>query len=123
MFVAYQDAAAKGPGLFGRVTLELSERAEAMWVPEEALIPQGDKHFVFRVEDGADGKPPTAKMTPVQIGKREAGKVEILEGLATGEKVITAGVLKVRDGAPVQPIDPNAPPPAPVANSNAPKAG
>jgi len=109
------------PGLFGRVTLELSERAEALWVPEESLIPQGNKHFVYRVEAGAEGKPATAKMTPVTIGKREAGRVEILDGVATGDRVITAGVLKVRDGAPVQPTDPKAP--APVATSNGAKAG
>ena len=47
------------PGLFVRVTLVLNEREGAMQVPEQALVPQGQDQFVFRVVDGK------AKLTKV----------------------------------------------------------
>jgi membrane fusion protein (multidrug efflux system) len=44
------------PGVFARVGLTLAERENAVFVPEQSLVPQGDKHFVFKVVDGGDGK-------------------------------------------------------------------
>ena len=40
------------PGLFARVTLVLNEREGAIQVPEQALVPQGQDQFVFKVADG-----------------------------------------------------------------------
>ena len=86
------------PGLFARVTLVLNEREDAIQVPEQALVPQGQDQFVFKVEDGK------AAFTKVTTGIRRAGMVEILEGLAPEDEVVTAGQLKIRDGADVQPV-------------------
>ena len=36
-------------------------------------------------------------------GVRDAGWVEVREGLTEGERVITDGLIKVRDGSPVMP--------------------
>lgn len=83
------------PGMFARVTLVLEERPDALVIPEEALIPQGDQQTVFKV---VDGKVVAAKVT---IGLRTRGKVEIVEGLEPGETIITAGQIKVRPGMPV----------------------
>ena len=86
------------PGLFARVTLVLNEREDAIQVPEQALVPQGQDQFVFKVEDGK------AAFTKVTTGIRREGMVEILEGLAPDDEVVTAGQLKIRDGADVQPV-------------------
>lgn len=104
------------PGLFGRVTLTLATRDDAVFVPEEALVPQGNRHFLFKVVDGGEGKAKTVKNTEVKIGQRRNGKVEIVEGLAAGDQVVTAGLLKIRDGAPVQIM-------APAKGGAAPGAG
>lgn len=88
------------PGLFARVELVLNERTDALLVPEAALVPQGTAQFVFKV---ADGK---AAMVQVETGIRREGMVEIVEGLAAGDVVVTAGQIKLRDGAPVQPAQP-----------------
>jgi membrane fusion protein (multidrug efflux system) len=85
------------PGLFARVTLVLNEREDAIQVPEQALVPQGADQYVFRVVDGK------AALTKVQVGIRREGMVEITEGLGPDDQVVTAGQLKIRDGAPVQP--------------------
>lgn len=94
------------PGLFARVTLTLGRTEESILVPEQAVVPVGTQHFVYRVVDGK------VAVTKVKLGQRRTGEVEIIEGLAKGDTVITAGHLKVRDGQPVQ-VMPSGPPPAP----------
>jgi membrane fusion protein (multidrug efflux system) len=83
------------PGLFARVRLILDERPEALVVPEQALVPDGEQRYVFRVRDGQ------ARRTEVRIGQRRSGQVEIVDGLAAGDTVVTAGQLKLRDGTPI----------------------
>jgi membrane fusion protein (multidrug efflux system) len=83
------------PGLFARVTVLLELKEAALSVPEQAIVPQGDSQFVFKIVDGR------VKLTKVVIGTRREGRVEIVEGLAAGDQVVTAGQLKIRDGTPV----------------------
>lgn len=85
------------PGLFARVRLVLSERADAITVPEQAVVSQQDGHYVYRVVDGK------ALRTPVETGQRQAGRVEVRSGLKVGDTLVTAGHLKLTDGKPVQP--------------------
>ena len=89
------------PGLFARVHLQLAERENALFVPEQAVQPQGERAFVFKVVDPGDGKA-VARLTPVTLGNRRQGEVEVREGLAPNDLVVTAGQLKIRDGVPVQ---------------------
>ncbi len=87
------------PGLFARVTVLLQLKEDALSVPEQALVPQGDDQFVFKIVGGK------ALMTKVVTGTRRDGRVEIVEGLAVGDEVVTAGQLKIRDGSPVSVVD------------------
>ena len=84
-------------GVFVRVRLILAERGEVAMVPEAALVPApGDVQFVYRV---ADGK---AQRVNVRTGQRRDAMVEIVDGLQPGMVVVTAGQLKLRDGADVK---------------------
>ena len=56
------------PGLFARVHLQLAERQNALFVPEQAIQPQGDRAFVFKVVDPGDGKT-VARQTAVALGQ------------------------------------------------------
>lgn len=94
------------PGLFARVTLTLSTRKDAVWVDEAAIVPMGDQATVFKVVEDEEGKT-SAKVQPVRLGLRQPGRVEIVEGLETGDRVVTAGVLKIGDGAPIQVVPPS----------------
>jgi membrane fusion protein (multidrug efflux system) len=89
------------PGLFARVALVVDEKLEAVFVPEQSLVPVNDQHFVFKVVDGQQGGKAVA-YTRVKLGERRKGEVEIVDGLKPGDVVVTAGLLKVRDGMPVQ---------------------
>lgn len=87
------------PGMFARVRLLFNENQQALVIPEQALVPVGDEHFVFKVTQGR------AQRLKVEIGQRREGKVEILKGLTAADVVVTAGQLKIRDGASVQAVD------------------
>jgi membrane fusion protein, multidrug efflux system len=84
------------PGLFARVNLTTEVRKDALIVPDQAIVPRGEERFVFKVVDGK------AVMAKVVLGQRRTGRVEIVEGLEPGDMVVTAGQLKIRDGAPVK---------------------
>ncbi len=105
------------PGLFARVTLTIEARPNALWVPEESLVPIGDQQFVFKI---AEGK---VAFTRVQIGERRRGVVEIVAGLNEGDSVVTAGLLKIRDGMPVMVVPSEPPAAAPAGQSGAPAPG
>jgi membrane fusion protein (multidrug efflux system) len=82
------------PGMF--LTVRLSRGAmDAVMVPEEALVPEQGNTFVFVVKDGV------AEKRQVRIGQRRVGDVQVAEGLAEGELVVTEGTQKLRDGAAV----------------------
>ena len=83
------------PGMF--LTVRISRgAADALVLPEEALVPEQGDVFVFVV---ADGK---AEKRLVHTGQRRVGSVQIVQGLADGEMVVTEGTQKLRDGVAVK---------------------
>lgn len=83
------------PGMFARVSLVLESFADALVVPEEALVPRGGQILIFRVVDGK------AVATPVQTGSRSPGEVQIVKGLAAGDRVVADGHQKLQSGMAV----------------------
>jgi membrane fusion protein (multidrug efflux system) len=94
------------PGLFARVSLIIEDKPQALTIPEQAIVPRGEEQFVFVVKDDK------AHLTKVVTGIRREGRVEILDGLAAGDTVVTAGQLKLRDGAAVSVVAPRQDPAA-----------
>lgn len=86
------------PGLLMSVAILRNER-QSIAVPEEAISSIGDTTSITRVIE-KDGQP-VAENVAVTLGARRAGYVEILSGLAQGDKVIIEGGLKAQPGAPV----------------------
>jgi membrane fusion protein, multidrug efflux system len=91
------------PGLFLSVELQIARREQAVLVPEEALIGEGTRHFVFVVRDEK------AERREVKLGQRLQGEVEVVSGLTAGDLVIVRGVQKVRNNQQVvsRPLQPN----------------
>jgi len=99
------------PGMFARVRLIVSDKQDALVIPEQALVPEGDQQFVFKVANGQ------AVRTKIDIGQRREGKVEVLRGLDANDMVVTDGQLKIRDGMPITLA--NAPTASPTAGVGA----
>ena len=122
------------PGMFARVTTVFAIRDSALVVPEEAIVPQGGRQFVFKVVDApvkpAEGSaplPPDTKFVSqrqeVKLGVRRQGKVEITEGVAEGETVVLAGQQRLqRDGTALRIVELGRPPQG-AASSPAPSGG
>jgi len=90
------------PGLLMTVTLQTRERS-ALLVSESALVTDGGTQSVWLVEASEQGKSVTRKQQ-VRIGERFRGWVEITEGLSEGDRVVTHGLQKVKEGQPVEVI-------------------
>jgi membrane fusion protein (multidrug efflux system) len=82
------------PGLFMKVRVRGAEKPTLM-IPEEALVPEQGRTYVFVVEGGE------AKRREVRIGGREPGSVAITSGLAGNETLVVEGMQRIRDGARV----------------------
>jgi len=83
-------------GLFARVRVVFATRAQALVVPEEALVPLGGKQYLFKLVDGAGGK--QAQRLEARLGLRVPGKVEVLDGFKAGDWVVTAGQSRLTRG-------------------------
>jgi membrane fusion protein (multidrug efflux system) len=86
------------PGMFLNVRLSRGS-ADALLVPEQALVPEQGDVFVF-VLDGD-----SVEKRLIRTGQRRVGDVQVLQGLAAGDVVVTEGTQKLRDGARVQVVD------------------
>jgi membrane fusion protein (multidrug efflux system) len=84
------------PGMLLTVTIESAPRL-ALSVPELAVVGEGEARYVYVVGPGD-----RVKRTPVRTGTRMDGRIEIVEGLRPGQKVVTEGVVKVSDGMKVR---------------------
>ncbi len=111
------------PGMFARVTTVFAIKDAALVVPEEAIVPQGGRQFVFKVVEpsavpgSADRTMPAdAKFVSlrqeVKLGVRQLGRVEITDGVAEGDTVVVAGQQRLqRDGSPLRVVELGRPPP------------
>lgn len=86
-----------GETLVGRVGL--GTHANALVVPTEALVPNGEGYRVFVVDSAG-----VAHATDVQVGGRSTTGVWIREGLTAGMRVVTGGAYGMDDGAKVAPV-------------------
>jgi membrane fusion protein (multidrug efflux system) len=121
------------PGMFARVNAVFGARENALVIPEEAIIPQGGRTFVVKVVQGAKPDERVSERVAVKVGLRQPGKVEIVEGLAAGDTVVTAGHQRLqKDGTAVRMVElpqaaggkPGGPPGQPgSAGPGAPAAG
>ncbi|AMK78981.1 MULTISPECIES: efflux RND transporter periplasmic adaptor subunit [Methylomonas] len=87
------------PGMFAQVQIVSGKQSAVLTVPDTALTynPYGESVFLLVGDD----KGFTVQNRQVQSGQSRAGRVEILSGLNAGDKVVSAGQIKLRNGMPV----------------------
>jgi len=94
------------PGMFARVTAVFGVREDARVVPEEAIVPQGGRQYVIKLVEGPDQDSLMTRRVEVSLGLRMPGRVEVLSGLAPGDRVVTAGQQRVqRDDTVVRVVE------------------
>lgn len=83
-------------------------RARVVWntkpgllLPTTAVVRQSGQTFAFVAE--GEGAAATAKQRAVTLGAIEGNAYVVTAGLKPGERVITSGIQKIREGAPVTP--------------------
>jgi membrane fusion protein (multidrug efflux system) len=87
------------PGGYGRVRLSAKTQMGALLVPQRSVIELQGSHQVAVV--GSDNK---VSIRPVTVGERVGKQWIITDGVKAGERVIVEGLLKVKDGAAVNPV-------------------
>jgi membrane fusion protein, multidrug efflux system len=85
------------PGMLLTVRLSMHP-AESLSVPEAALVPIRDEQYVFRLTDED-----RVERLRIVTGRRAPGRVEVLEGLDEGTRVVVEGTNRIRVGAKVEP--------------------
>jgi len=86
------------PGATVRVSIVAETLKDALVIPVAALLPSEEGGAQVMVV-GTDSK---AHQKKIEIGVREPDKLQVLNGLAAGEKVITVGGVGLEDGAKVR---------------------
>lgn len=87
------------PGMFAQVRVVSAQTQSVLTVPDTAVTynPYGSSVFLLI----SDGNSHTVQNRQVQTGQSHEGRVEIIEGLQAGDRVVSAGQLKLRNGVQV----------------------
>lgn len=111
------------PGQFARVKAQTQVAQDAVVIPQRSL---NEVQGAYQVAVVAPGN--TIRMVPVTPGAQVGSNIVIASGLKGGEQIVTEGLDKIRDGAPVspqlsQPQDAKPGPSNATGRTNGPAAG
>jgi membrane fusion protein (multidrug efflux system) len=87
------------PGASSKITIVLAENRKTVMVPTSALIPQSAGFNCYVVENGK------AALRPLKTGYRDDINVQVLEGLRTGDSLLTTNMLMLRPNAAVKVVN------------------
>jgi len=88
------------PGMFAEVHTLQAESQQVLTVPRTAISYNTYGDFVYQITQ-PEGGPLMVKRQQVISGESRAGRVSISEGLQAGDRVVRAGLVKLRDGMPI----------------------
>lgn len=93
------------PGMFANVAVVLPEHSEVLTIPATAVLyaPYSDSVFVVEEEkDEKTGRPALVlRQQLVRLGEKQGDFVAVVSGLKEGERVVSTGVFKLRNGQAV----------------------
>ncbi len=87
------------PGMLMTVDVKSAPR-NTLTVPELAVIGEGSGAFVWKISDDNE-----ASRVQIKAGTRRDGRVEILSGLAEGDRIVSGGTVKIRGAGPIRPVE------------------
>ena len=83
------------PGDYVRMDVQMVRRENALAIPYESILREEGKPYVFLVS-GSE-----AKRRDITVGEGSGGFVEVLTGLAPGDRVVKSGAGSLYDGAKI----------------------
>lgn len=89
------------PGMSATVRLYHTNGSQEVIIPHKAVTEQMGEYFVYVVTDSS-----TVTQTKVKLGTTLKDKIVIKEGLQAGQKIVTEGLQRVREGAKIQQAKP-----------------
>ncbi len=91
------------PGMFGEATILVGAAHTRLAVPTVAVTYStfGDYVYVIKTHKTGANQMQVAVATPIKTGRSRGSLTEVLSGLHAGERVVTAGQIKLRNGTPV----------------------
>ena len=93
------------PGMFARVEVLLPEEKPVLVIPATSVLsaPYGDSVYVIESKPGKDsGKPELAvRQQFIRTGRAQGDFVSVESGLKPGERIVSAGIFKLRNGMSV----------------------
>jgi len=93
------------PGMFVRIKSLRREPRQLLSLPREAISYNTYGDYVFLIESAEEGGSLTVKRQQVTTGSVENGRVEIVEGLQAGDRVVATGLVRLRNGQSVKLAD------------------
>lgn len=104
------------PGMFARVTTRLPEQGQLLTIPREAVAfnTYGDSVYLLQEVNGKT----QAQRRQIRTGEVRGDEVAVLAGLAAGDRVVSAGQVKLTNGQEVR-IKPAETAPAPAGAADA----
>ena len=91
------------PGSFVEMFIKTSTNDQAVTVPNEAIIEEMGNFFVF-----VQLTPELFEKRPVKTGVTDGKSIEITEGIAAGERVVSKGAILVKLAQASRALDPHA---------------
>lgn len=85
------------PGLFGRAEILYDMHKNVPVIPRSAVITEDEMSHVFVINDEG-----SASRRPIQLGFEDNGLIEVVDGLVSGETVVTAGKGSLSEGTRVE---------------------
>jgi cobalt-zinc-cadmium efflux system membrane fusion protein len=79
------------PEMFARLHIEVGESRVLLTIPREAVLEEDGKEFVYVVES-----PDHYVRQNVKVSTISADQVRVLEGLASGQRIVTKGAVLVK---------------------------
>ncbi len=91
------------PGMFGEARILVGTAHSRLTVPTVAVTYStfGDYVYVIKTRNAGTHELQVAVSTPIRAGQSRGSLTEVLAGLHAGERVVTAGQIKLRNGTPV----------------------
>lgn len=93
------------PGMFARLEIVFAEERDVLTIPSTSILsaPYGDSVYVIESKASTNGAPSelVVRQQFVRVGRSRGDFISVVSGLKAGERVVTSGIFKLRNGATV----------------------